>query len=88
MLETLIGVDVPSPNQVAFAVGVEPAGTLEVGRVSDVGHRSSATMPFFDSKLLRIGPEDALESSGMLARSSSITDELQARLMARANPIR
>jgi hypothetical protein len=88
MLETLLGVDVPSPKQVAFAVGVEPVKMLEVGKASDVGYRSSATMSFFDSESLRIGPDDALESSGLLARSSSIADELQARLMARANPTR
>jgi hypothetical protein len=84
LLETLLGVNVHTSQQVAFAVGVDPVDILTSGRATDVGHRTQVTLPLAGRGItsLRVDPDDALDVE-LLSQSGSIAEELSARLIAR-----
>ena len=83
ILELLLGLGLPSTDEVGFAIGVGPVGMMMVGDASTVGRRSSASLPMTGQSDVRVGADDALPLSSIRNASSEIAEELVARLIAR-----
>jgi hypothetical protein len=86
LIETLLALDVPQPERVAFAVAIEPASMLMLGRAAEVGRRSSASLPMTGLTAVRVEPDDDLPSPNV-GDVTGIAEELVARLEARCRAL-
>jgi hypothetical protein len=72
---------VPATASVALSVGLHGLGSVVEGRASDLGHRTSASIPGFgQNKDALVDPRDTVPAGAIVLGANEIARELAARL--------
>lgn len=79
-LRLLIELDLPDPETVAVALGIEPAVMATEGRVRDLPRSQASGIRM--AQHVRVPPDDVISYRALLDDPSDIADELAARLHA------
>jgi len=82
LLRVLRSLPLPDPDQIAFALRIEPLMLLSFAVAATVGHRSQAQMPFASANSCSVNPEDAIGVAALDANFTDVAEELTARLAA------
>ena len=73
---------VPATSSVALAIGLHHLGSVVEGRISDLGHRTSASMPGFgQDKDALVPARDAVPAAALVHGATEIGRELAARVL-------
>jgi hypothetical protein len=74
---------VPPDSEVALAAGLGPTDWIVEGRVSELGHRTQASLgsSFGRPALARAMPEDSVPAATLQSASEEIGEELAARVL-------
>lgn len=86
LLEMLVELDVPAPESVALAVGVEPAIMVTEDQVAHLPRRRASGMRMAEH--VRVAPDDAVSYQALCANVAEVADELGARIMAAFRQLR
>lgn len=82
LLNTLLEIDLPHPERLAPAAGLEPLDMVRIGSEADL-HSSSATVHMTHPERIRVEPEEALTYDDLTASVIDVAEELATRLIAR-----
>jgi uncharacterized protein DUF4062 len=73
---------IPTTSSVALSIGLHGLGLVVEGRASDLGHRTSASMPGFgQNKDALVNPRDTVPAGAIGHGANEIARELAARLI-------
>jgi hypothetical protein len=73
---------IPTTSSVALSIGLHGLGLVVEGRASDLGHRTSASMPGFgQNKDALVNPRDTVPAGSIAHGANEIARELAARLI-------
>lgn len=82
LLAVLEAIASPMPQQLAFALHVQPLTMLSRSSVAQVGHRTNAQMPFVTREFVTVAPDDYVQGRWISSSAAAVADELTARLDA------
>ena len=72
----------PADGKIALAIALAGLGSVTEGRIADIGHRTSASMPGFGhDKDARVEPRDSVPARSLGPAAQEIARELAARLI-------
>ncbi|MBB2936433.1 hypothetical protein FHX82_003497 [Amycolatopsis bartoniae] len=81
-LALLAEIELPAPEEIALAVGMDPLGILTFAKLSDAASSSSHSI-HMGPEVVRVEPEEAVRFDDLQRFPEIIADELTARLISR-----